>query len=203
MVEKPWIYLLRHGETDSRGQKRFVGQIDVPLSERGIAQALWWRKQWESTSFARVHCSDLVRSQRTAEIVVGGKEGLIEISPQFREINLGQWEGLSLAQVNSSFPDEWQKRGSNIAEYRPAGGESFADLAARIIPVFERIATESEKPVLLVGHAGVNRVILCHVLRIPLKNVLRLGQDYGALNIIEPREDGARVPMMNVCPELA
>ncbi len=143
-----------------------------------------------------------MRSQHTAELIVGERRECIDIKPQLREIYLGEWEGLSVDEVNSRFPGEWQRRGSNIDEYRPAGGESFANLSARVTPVFDEIMAKSERPVLIVGHAGVNRTILCHVLGMPLRNLFRLSQDYGCMNIFQPTDGGLRLRAMNWFPDL-
>lgn len=202
MPKKPCVYLLRHGEIELPGQKRFVGQRDLPLSAKGKAQALWWQKQWASTPFARVYCSDLKRSQHTAELVVGDQQDLVEIVPELREIGLGKWEGLTVEEIQRHFPGEWEKRGSNIDGYRPPRGESFSDLRGRVLPLFEQIIAQPDTPVLIVGHAGVNRVIMCHLLGMPLRNLFRLSQDYGALNIVEPMGDDMRLRMMNMCPNL-
>jgi broad specificity phosphatase PhoE len=114
MLNKPWVYLLRHGDIGPQARKRFIGQTDLPLSPRGEDQALWWRKQWARQSFARVYCSDLSRSRRTAELIVGDHCDRMEIQPLLREIALGEWDGLSVDEVDRRFPGEWSRRGSNI-----------------------------------------------------------------------------------------
>ncbi len=202
MLNKPWIYLLRHGDIESQDRKRFIGQTELPLSAKGREQALFWRDRWSSKPFARVYCSDLTRSQETAEIIVGEQQHSIEIMPELREVFLGEWEGLSVDEVNSRFPGEWERRGLSIDEYRPSGGESFADLSDRVRPVFDGVVAKHERPILIVGHAGINRVILCHVLGMPLRNLFRLGQDYGCVNIFESEGGGLRVRAMNLHPEL-
>jgi alpha-ribazole phosphatase len=202
MLNKQLVYLLRHGDIGAQEQKRFIGQIDLPLSPRGREQALWWRNQWASQSFARVYCSELSRSLHTAELIVGDQSDCIEIRPQLREISLGEWEGLSVEEVNRRFPGEWRRRGSSIDEYRPPGGESFSDLSSRVTPLFDEIEALAERPVLIVGHAGVNRVILCHALGIPLRNLFRLSQDYAGLNIFESTGGDLRLRKMNMCPDL-
>jgi probable phosphoglycerate mutase len=194
------LYLLRHGEIDEQYRGRFVGQIDLPLSERGVTQARWWQRALATTPFGRVYCSDLSRSQRTAEIIAENKQGFIEIMPELREINLGKWEGISMAEVKARSPEEWKKRGDDLEGYRPPGGESFSDLASRILASFQKILHAAEGNRLIVGHAGTNRVILCHVLGMPLANLFRIDQDYGCLNIIECSEGRFRLKMMNMKP---
>ena len=92
---------------------------------------------------------------------------------------------MPVSEVRRLFPQEYDRRGADLAGYRPAGGESFADLSARVLPAFEEVVQQSGENLLIVGHAGVNRVILCHLLGMPLANLFRLEQEYGCLNILE------------------
>lgn len=195
------IYLLRHGAIDPLYEGKLVGQMDVPLGELGVRQAQWWRRQWAGISFERIFCSDLARARQTAEIIGAGAQPPAEAMPELREINLGQWEGMSAKSIRSRFPDEWTKRGLDMENYRPAQGESFADLASRALPAFRAVASNGEGPVLVVSHAGINRVILCHVLGLPLTNLFRFRQDYGAVNIIEFGNSAFVVHLMNRCPD--
>ena len=68
----------------------------------------------------------------------------------------------------------------------------------RVVPVFEQIADTASGPVLIVGHAGVNRVILCRVLGMPIRKLFSIRQNYGALNIIEKGKADFKVAIMNV-----
>lgn len=197
------IYQLRHGEIDAPGPRRLIGQTDLPLTELGIRQAHWWRRQWSETSFCSIWCSDLVRSRQTAEIIGETATCPVRVTQDLREINLGQWDGLTVEAVRSGSPYEWAARGRDMEGYRPPGGESFADLSARVVPVFEAVARGAAGNVLIVAHSGVNRVILCHVLGIPLGNLFRLGQDFSALNLIEYKCGGFAVKLLNGRPDLS
>jgi broad specificity phosphatase PhoE len=194
------VFLFRHGEIECGGKARLLGRTDVPLSETGRSQALWWRSALERVTFGQVYCSDLVRARETAEILAANATAPITVLPQLREIDLGHWDGMTREEVNARFPGEWDKRGLCISEYRPVAGESFADLAGRVVPVLEVVTNGPEDIVAIVGHAGVNRVILCHVLGMRLQHLFRLRQDYGALNIIEGTHDFRQVSMMNLAP---
>ncbi|QTA87623.1 Adenosylcobalamin/alpha-ribazole phosphatase [Desulfonema magnum] len=196
------LCLLRHGEIEQRKEKRFIGQTDLPLNDTGLRQAHWWARKPNFMVFDRIYCSDLARSHHTAKIIAETREDCIRLIPQFREIHLGEWEGLAMSQVRARFPEEWRKRGENIVSYRPPGGESFADLRDRVIPAFEHIISHPRENSLIVAHAGVNRVILCHVLGMALANLFRVGQDYGALSIIDCKRDPFRVTAMNMQPTL-
>jgi alpha-ribazole phosphatase len=203
-LQKPTgeIYLLRHGAIQSKGEpKRYIGQVDVPLSAIGMRQARQWAEYFATTAFDRICCSDLTRSRQTADIIAAGRAREIEPLPALREIHLGDWDGLSYAAVKKENPQEFHCRGADIAEHRPPGGESFRDLAHRIWPAFQQLASRPIGKTLIVGHAGVNRVILCRVLGLPLANLFRIGQEYGALNILSKQPDGWRVQVLNLVPE--
>lgn len=189
------IFLLRHGEIEGKGA--FVGQVDLPLTEKGLMQARAWQQLLEATVFDRIYCSDLQRSRRTAEIISGNSQANVHIMPQLREINMGEWDGIARSDIRARFPEKWRKRGENLASYRPDKGESFADLSYRVVPVFENIVKQTEGTSFIVGHAGVNRIILCYVLGMPLSNIFRIDQDYGCLNIIDCERGFLRVKGMN------
>jgi alpha-ribazole phosphatase len=194
------IYLLRHGVVTGNGEKRFIGQSDPPLSEAGSHQARQWHRRLGSVEFEAILCSDLKRSEETARIIAGDTKKVIRIMPELREIHLGQWDGLSMAYVRRHFPEKWRKRGENLSSYRPSGGESFKDLQNRVVPTFEEVGGQLKGHGLIVAHAGVNRVILCHVLGMPLSNLFRLAQDYGALNIIDCGKNSPQVLALNLQP---
>ena len=192
------VYLLRHGKIAVEGeQRRYIGQIDLPLDFEGKRQAERLQARLEQISFTVIYCSDLIRSQETANILAGKTQARVEVRPQLREINLGEWEGLTFDEVARKFPDKFATRGKDIAYYRNPGGESFADCSNRVLKVFQDILAEAEDLVVIAGHAGVNRLILCHVLGIPLANLFRIGQDYGCINVIQYAGAGSQVKLIN------
>ena len=196
------LYLLRHGETAGDGQRRYLGQQDIPLSETGRRQAQWWRQELAAIPFSGVYCSDLQRCRETARIIAGHRPVTLNVVTQLRELHLGQWEGLPMSEVKERMPDLWHERGRNLDSFRPPAGESFSDLKNRVIPVLDAIIKNREDNTLIVAHAGVNRVILCHTLGLPLRHLFRLGQDHSAMNIIDLSKEQPRVLTMNITPSL-
>lgn len=197
------LYLVRHGAVISVAGKAFIGQIEAPLSEEGVEQAWALRKWLEPIRFSRVISSDLSRSQRTSQIIAHCHAEAIEALPALREINLGDWEGCSFNEIQRRFPRQYASRGRDLENWRPPNGESFADCRTRVSAALSEICAGSHGNVLLVGHAGVNRLILCSALGIPFSNLLSIGQDYGCLNIIEFGPGRARVQLMNYTPATA
>lgn len=196
------IYLLRHGEVlKVPGGRRYIGRTDLSLSDTGMRQAEQWQHFFTTVDLKAVFCSDLQRSEQTARTVARG-HGL-EVTPlaELRELDLGSWEGLLFEEIRSSQSEAYALRGKDPGGFRPPSGESFGDLHARVVPVVEAIASRHSGSILIVGHAGVNRVLLCHALGMPLNHLFRIDQDYGALNVIRLDGDGVRVQAMNLLPD--
>jgi len=197
-VDRRVILLLRHGDSRQDHLKRYVGHTDTPLNERGRAQAESLRREVMRIPFAGFYCSTLRRSQETARIIAEKRAVPLISMPEFCEISMGLWDGRSMEEVRCTFPEEYRRRGEDPVHHTAPGGESFAELQDRIIPAFDKILYESEGPILIVGHAGVNRVLLAHLLGMPLANLFRLGQEYACLNVLV-RENGLfRVHAMNL-----
>ena len=192
------LYLLRHGDSRPDNVRRFVGRTDHQLNEKGVAQAGRWRSELSGIPFNHIYCSHLKRSLETARIIRAENETPITVLPDLAEINLGRWDGMPVSEVRRQFPQEYQLRGADLAGYRPYGGESFADLSLRVMPALQSVVQQSVGNVLISGHAGVNRVILCHLLGMPLANLFRLEQEYGCLNILEYTADRWTVRRMNL-----
>jgi len=191
------IFLLRHGETVRHGDRRMLGQENVALSERGIEQARRWALRLTRCRIAALHCSDLIRSIDTAEIIAKSLNVAVEVWPQLREIDLGAWDGLTKEEVLTRYAAQWRRRGEDFENFRPPGGESFGDLRDRAIPSFQRILSSSDRSLLIAGHAGVNRVILCHLLGIPLNRLFCIAQDFAAMSLIEECEGRMQIAALN------
>jgi broad specificity phosphatase PhoE len=194
------LYLIRHGEIPQSEPRRFVGQRDLPLTDRGREQASLLGDILASRSIDMVVCSPLSRCVESARIICERVGGFPKILPDLCEITLGDWEGLSVDEVRDHFPGCHEARAMNLAGFRPQRGESFVDLLRRSWPVFEAIVYGEDERVAIVGHSGVNRVLLCRILDMPLGNLLRLEQHYGCLNVIHHNPSGYRVESINSFP---
>jgi probable phosphoglycerate mutase len=191
------IYLIRHGEIIQSSPRRFVGKTDLPLTEHGREQIVGVAGQLAGRGVGRLLCSPLSRCVESAGII-GAALGVVpETVPDLREIDLGAWEGLTVDEVRERFPGRYEARGRNLAGFRPPGGESFADVQRRAWPAFEAATAEMDEPLAIVAHGGVNRVLLCRILGMPLENLFRLEQHYACINILHAGRDEFRVAVMN------
>src|SRR5512135_3739579 len=162
------IDLLRHGEPV--GGQRFRGTIDDPLSELG------WR-QMEATAGALPAWQVVVSSplRRCADFAsaLAGRHGVpLEREAGLREIGFGEWEGYTAKELMETSPEALTRFWSDPRGQTPPGGEPFADFAARVVAAWEGLlARHQGKQILLVCHGGVIRLILAHILEMPLGNL--------------------------------
>lgn len=192
------IYLLRHGEVSTAQSRRFIGHLDVPLSEEGERQCAAQAARLAGVDLAAVITSDLSRARRSGEIV-GAPHGLRPHPlPALREMAMGRWDGLTGAEIEAREPGAFKEWMAGVGEFAFPEGESVADLAARAWPAFEEIvATYRGRAVAVVAHGGTNRALLCKALGLPFTRLLSFSQDYAALTVLA--SDGAewRVVRLN------
>ena len=194
----PTLYLLRHGTLLPNPERRFIGQSDIPLSEEGRRQAMYWRHALADVPFDEVWTSDLTRCREMTTLVTGERRLPVSVEPAFREICLGRWEGLTKAQVEERFPGALAERGRDLWNYVPVGGESFAMLADRVLAALRRrlSALPPDGTALLTGHAGVNRVILMRYLALCMDDFFALPQPYAACTMLRYEQEDLTSPAL-------
>ena len=185
------IYLIRHGETTNAGEVCFNGHFDVDLSDQGKNQSQHIADALKALPIKAIYSSDLKRTQIGAKYVAD--EHNLKHTPykELRELAFGDWEGLSITEVNRNYPGKLKERLKNIEQFRVEGGESFYQLRDRVIPKFKEIISRHlSDTIVILCHGGVIRTILAHILEIPIKNLFHINQPYSSVNIIQFYEEG-------------
>jgi len=197
------IYLLRHGEVVGAETRRFIGHLDVPLSELGERQCRAQAARLRGVKLAGLFSSDLLRARRSAELI-GAPHGLTPTTlPALREMAMGRWDGLTAAEIRRREPEAFADWMARVGEFPFPEGESVPDLVARAVPAFEALAAaHTGDAIAIVAHGGTNRALLCHALGLPLGRLLAFGQDYGALTVLEASAGGWALRRMNERPML-
>ena len=196
------IYLFRHGETTNSKEVCFNGHFDVGLSDKGKNQFREWAQVLKNEPFTAIYSSDLERTRISAKILGEPHQQEPIAYPELRELCFGDWEGLSVAQVEEKYPNQLEERMKNIEEFQVDRGETFWQLQERVVPRFEQIVSRHpNEKIAMVCHGGVNRVILSHLLELPIKNIFRVKQDYAVLNIIQYYGNEPVVELVGGAPE--
>jgi broad specificity phosphatase PhoE len=133
------IYLLRHGEVVLAETHRFLGHLDVPLSERGEQQSRAQAARLAGTRLVAVFTSDLARARRTAEIIASPHGLTPTVIPELREMAMGRWDGRTAEEIRRTEPEAFADWMGRVGEFPFPEGESVPDLRARAWPAFEAI----------------------------------------------------------------
>jgi molybdenum cofactor cytidylyltransferase len=192
------VLLVRHARPAGPGGKRFVGHSDLPLAPAGLEQARRLAdrlmKITGGACFDAIYSSDLRRSLQTAEIVAERCGAPVVAESRLRELDVGLWEGMTLDEAAQKHPAEYQRREQDLVGQPCPGGESFEELEKRVIPAFLGLVTENmaagHRRILVVGHKGVNRVLLAHFQGSPLADIFSIEQQYCALSQLLVSRDG-------------
>ncbi len=188
-TDPPWkealsgkrLFLIRHGEIRQHKEKIFLGQTDIPLSDRGREQARQAAAELDrlGVGTGRIYTSDLSRAYETAETIsrtmiadpISGEEAEAqrEVIPLklFREMSLGEWDGRYISEIRELYPEEYRKRGEQLLTYKFGNdSENFYDLKYRAMKGLqsvlrqEREAGDGCRDIVIVSHSGVINVIL-------------------------------------------
>ncbi len=145
-----------------------------------------------------MYSSDLVRARRSADLIATPHGLTPRIVSALREMAMGRWEGLTTEEIQAREPETFREWMARAGEFPFPEGESLPDLAARAWSTVEEIVrSHPGGRVAIVAHGGTNRAILCRALGLPLSRFLSLGQDYGALSILEWTGAGWQLRLLN------
>lgn len=188
------VDLIRHGEPV--GGRRYRGQSDDPLSDKG------WQQMWEAVAdhhpWDGVLASPLRRCREFAEALCQ-RHGLpLALDDRLMEIGFGQWEGRTASQICASDPDRLRRFWTDPLNNRPPGAEQLMAFAARVVAAWDDcLDARHGQHVLVVAHAGVIRMIMRHVLDMPLERLFRIQVGNAAITRIQVEfSDGGVFPRL-------
>jgi alpha-ribazole phosphatase len=188
------IYLIRHTAPHpdfSRGI--CYGQSDIPLAESFSSDTKRLLAQLPVEADA-VYSSPLSRCVALARLIQSRSELIYD--ERLKEMNFGEWEMKKWDDISPIVLNEWTR---NLAHFQIPGGESLADLDARVGKFTEELTTKHHQKVVIITHAGVIRVMVRRILEMPLGNLFRLSCDFGGVTRIQHNAGGgpAKVECLN------
>lgn len=168
------IYFIRHGETDWNAESRYQGQADIPINEKGRAQARRngerLRQLLPQIAEADYIASPLSRARETMEIVrtaLGLDPQGYRLEDRIKEAHYGDWQGTLLSDLRRIDAEGYEARTRDPYRWRPPHGESYEDLMGRTVPWLREITRDC----VVVSHGGVSRVLRGHILATDLDEV--------------------------------
>ncbi len=163
--------LMRHGEPV--GGRKYRGQIDDPLSEKGwtqMRQAVGDHRPWQTiVSSPLLRCADFARE-------LAARHGLpLEFDARLIELGFGAWEGRTARELTEKDPEILTRFRQDPLSNQPLGAEPLAAFHRRILEAWNALQDRhGGKHVLIIAHAGVIRLMVAHVLEMPLQHIFRI-----------------------------
>jgi alpha-ribazole phosphatase len=192
------FWLLRHPEPEAFAQGRCYGSLDVGLSPRGVRQADEVAGALTVEPFAAIYTSPSRRCAEAATKIAAGRTCPLEIMDELRELHFGELEGRTYDEIAEAYPEiyrQWMERPTGV---RFPGGERFVDMVERVMSAETNLRLRhAGQSIALVTHAGAIRIILGNALGMDLANIFRIGQQYGAVNLVRYFGSNPVVGLMN------
>ncbi len=159
------LYLMRHGETEYSQTGGFCGELDPELTPEGTAMAEAFAQKYQALPWQAIFASPMKRTIATAMPLCQAVGVNVQLRNGLKEINYGQWEGLTAEHVRENFTDDYMHWLTEPAWNPPTGGESSVQIASRASLVMAEIEENfTEGNVLVVSHKATIRIILCSLL---------------------------------------
>ena len=186
-----FIDFIRHGEPV--GGRRYRGQRDDPLSETGWEQM--WAAVGERPPWQQIVTSPLLRCSAFA-YALGERFGIgVAEQPAFMEVGFGAWEGRTPQDLESEEPGILERFYADPVGRRPAGAESLDAFVERVTDAWQQVVeADGDGHTLIVAHAGVVRVVMMHILGVPLGHMYRITVPNAGITRI--RVGGDRAPTL-------
>jgi len=147
-----------------------------------------------------LYSSDLQRALETAKIICKSEchSDLLHPDPRLREINFGDWEGLTYNQIKEKYPAALAERENDIYKNAPPNGETLEQLCDRVRSMLDELYTKhKDQTVLVVAHGGVLQILLCLALNIKPTMYWQFHLSTASLSEIALYPDGAILNLLN------
>lgn len=172
MNKKTTLYIVRHGQTEWNVEHKLQGHQDSPLTELGMKQALWLGESLREEQIDLIYSSSSPRARRTAEFIRADREIGIYESDDWREINLGIWEGKRQDEVKVEYPEQFYHFWQDPEQFIVPNSETFQDVSKRAIHLLHHILREHQgKSILIVTHTIVVKLVMAYFEGRPLKEI--------------------------------
>jgi broad specificity phosphatase PhoE len=187
------VFVARHGETDWNREGRWQGQSGPGLNETGRVQARALAMRLSALEVDALFTSDLARARETAEIVAKATGLEPVFDPELREVDVGDWRGLTREQVGRSDPAGYRRWLAGEAGWN--GGETYDEMHDRVLAALDRlVAASAVGRIAVISHGGAVRALAAHAVGLPKHERLRIeGARNCSLTTIVYGPDGARL----------
>ncbi len=200
------VFLVRHGQTAMNREVRFRGRLDIPLNERGRAEAVEAAISLRARGLEAVYASPLDRAREVARsVALAAGVGWIDDLPQLLIVDYGEWTGLTKEECAARDPEEWARYVDDPEQARCPGGEAIADAADRVIDGLRLLGERHNgAAVAAVSHGVMLRLAVLRVqgppasgwqFKVPTGSALEFAVDAQGIRLVTPIADAPPDPI--------
>jgi len=184
------LILVRHGETVGNSAVRLHGRTDVALSATGREQMRRAGAALRGIAFRAVYVSPLARSRESAAVIADGRLPAPIITPEFSEIDFGEWEGLTFEEAAARDPANYEKYKRGYHDFRFPGGDSKPEFFGRVARAAVAFFSDAPLPALAVLHKGVIRGVIAALLGVQPRALSGRPIELGSIHRLERSDAG-------------
>ncbi len=181
------LYLVRHGETVYNLENRIQGHSDSPLTPLGVRQVKAVAGRLAGEKISAIYSSDLGRAVATAEAIAQPHGLAVMQTDLLREAYHGLVQGMTLAEFQSAYPEEFRLWRENSALHRPPGAETLEDVIKRCGVFLDHVRERHSDGEIIAAavHGGSLRGVLCAALGQSVSFYRSLHSANASLSIVE------------------
>ncbi len=199
------LIIIRHGESEGNAQNLFRGQMDFPLTQRGVEQAKSLAEELSKRfEIKTIYSSPLQRARETAKIIAEKCNANLIIDESFNNIKLGDWEGKPKNEIAQKYPKEWKIWITEPEKLKLKGAETLDNVQKRAVEAVKRIVnTEKEGDICIVTHRAVIKPLIAGLIGITKPYFWKIHTDTASFSVIEyEKERGFILKLLNYTDHL-
>jgi broad specificity phosphatase PhoE len=192
------LLVVRHAQTTSNVNGRYMGWLDEDLNDEGVMQATRLSRRLSRRPIAAVFSSPLKRASRTAELLAHPHRVPVQQLHDLGEIRIGAWEGMFAREIEAKFPELWRTWRTDPSTVQMPAGESLSQVSQRAIVALKDMLRENQgRQVLAVTHDVVVRILVSYCLNVSTAIYRRLEAANSSLTVIQCVNGTYRLRLLN------
>lgn len=194
------LLLVRHGETEWNADGRFMGQLDIPMDPKGVAQVAAVSKRLFSERPAAIYTSNLSRAVDTALAIQSAIASLPPVIEDARlsEMGFGDWQGRTYSEIKEADSERLTRWEADLLHEAPPGGETLEAFTDRVKAAYLDIcAAHPDQCVIIAGHGGSLKALIVLGLGLAPEALRRLSLANGSLSELRIEQAGVTLQFLN------
>jgi broad specificity phosphatase PhoE len=194
------LLLVRHGRTAYNAEQRFMGQLDIPMDEKGEAQVQAVARRLATESPAAIYSSELLRARETAAAIQSAiaSRPPLRVEPRLTEGHFGDWQGERYPDIHVQDADRLARWEADRVGVAPPNGEALRDIAERVQAAYRDICSaHRDQTVIIAAHGGSLQVLILLALDLPLEAYWKMDVSNASLSEVRVYDEGAVLHLLN------